>query len=332
MTEQLQVPPAEFQSYYGRPILKVTRWREPHLPMYLFLGELSGAAAVLGAVASATGRRGLVRAGRLVAAGAAAGGAAFLTAELGRPERFLHMLRVAKPTSPMSIGSWILVSHSGLTTAAAASEVTGLLSGIGSAAAAASAVTGPLLAAYPGVLLADTAVPAWHTSYRELPLLFAGGALTAAAATGLVAGALTGDLADLRPAQRLALVGAALEGGAELALERRRDLAAEPYHQGDGGRLLRYARIATVSGAAAALAARRSRIAAVASAALLVGGGLCVKFAVHRAGVDSAKDPKYVVATQTTRARPSRPAATVTSSNSQPPGAADGMLGCGSLG
>jgi hypothetical protein len=40
MSEQLQVPPAEFQSYYGKPILKVTRWKEPHLPAYLFLGEL----------------------------------------------------------------------------------------------------------------------------------------------------------------------------------------------------------------------------------------------------------------------------------------------------
>jgi hypothetical protein len=300
MTEQLQVPPAEFESYYGRPILKVTRWREPHLPAYLFLGELSGAAAVLGVAAAAARRPGLVRAGRLVAAAAAAGGAAFLTAELGRPERFLNMLRVAKPTSPMSMGSWLLVSHSGLTALAAATEITGLLGQVGTAAALASAVTGPLLAAYPGVLLANTAVPAWHSSYRELPLLFAGGALTAAAAAALAAGALSGNSADLGPAQRLALVGAALEGGAELALERRRDIAAEPYKMGDGRKLLRYARIATISGAVTALAARRSRAAAVTSAALLAGGGLCAKFAVHRAGIESARDPKYVVQTQQT--------------------------------
>ena len=127
MTEQLQVPPAEFQSYYGRPILKVTRWKEPHLPAYLFLGELSGALAMVGAVAHATGRRSLARTARLAAAGSAYAGGAFLTLELGRPERFLHMLRVAKPTSPMSVGSWILSAHSGLVSAAAASEVTGRL-------------------------------------------------------------------------------------------------------------------------------------------------------------------------------------------------------------
>ena len=298
MSEESQVPPAKFESYYGRPIIKVTRWREPHLPAYLFLGELSGAAAVLGVAAGATGRPALARAGRLVAAVAAQAGAVFLTAELGRPERFLNMLRVAKPTSPMSMGSWILVSHSGLTGAAAASSVTGRLRGLGTAAAVASAVTGPLLAAYPGVLLSNTAVPAWHSSHRELPLLFAGGALTAAAAAGLVTGAVTGDPADLGPASRLALVGAALEGAAELSLERRTDIAAEPYQEGDGGRLLRSARLATVSGAVIALAARRSRIAALASAALLTTGGVIAKVAVLRAGVASAKDPKYVVQTQ----------------------------------
>jgi formate-dependent nitrite reductase membrane component NrfD len=198
----------------------------------------------------------------------------------------------------MSMGSWILVSHSGLTAAAAASSVTGRLRGLGRAAAAASAVTGPLLAAYPGVLLADTAVPAWHSSHRELPLLFGGGALTAAAAAGLVAGALSGDPADLGPAQRLALIGAAVESTAEFALERRTDIAAEPYQQGDGAMMLRGARLTTLLGAATALAARRSRVAAVTSAALLAGGGLCAKFAVLRAGVASAKDPKYVVKTQ----------------------------------
>ena len=302
MREESQVPPAKFESYYGRPIIKVTRWREPHLPAYLFLGELSGAAAVLGVAAGATGRPALARAGQAGRGCRRAGrGRVPDRRAWPKPERFLNMLRVAKPTSPMSMGSWILVSHSGLTGAAAASSITGRLRGLGTAAAVASAVTGPLLAAYPGVLLSNTAVPAWHSSHRELPLLFAGGALTAAAAAGLVTGAVTGDPADLGPASRLALVGAALEGAAELSLERRTDIAAEPYQEGDGGRLLRSARLATVSGAVIALAARRSRIAALASAALLTTGGVIAKVAVLRVAVASAKDPKYVVQTQQSR-------------------------------
>ncbi len=302
MSEQPQVPPAEFSSYYGRPILKVTRWREPHLPAYLFLGEMSGALAFVAAVAHATGRRPLAKTARLGSAVAAYAGAAFLTAELGRPERFLHMLRVAKPTSPMSIGSWILAGHSGLVSATAGSEATGLLPGLGALAGAASALTGSVLATYPAVLLANTAVPAWHAAYREIPLLFAGGAMTSAGAAGLAASALSADRADFDAARRLALVGAAVESIAGYGLETRPGLECEPYRTGEGSRMLVRARYLTLGGGIAALAARRSRAAAAVSAALLAGGGFCAKVAVLRAGVASARDPKYVVASQ----RPAR--------------------------
>jgi formate-dependent nitrite reductase membrane component NrfD len=298
MTEQRQVPDATFSSYYGRPILKVTRWKEPHLPAYLFLGELSGAASVLGALAAVTGRRRLARAGRLAAAAGAYAGGAFLTAELGRPERFLHMLRVAKPTSPMSMGAWLLAAHSGLVTAAAASEVTGRLPRPGAAAGAAAALTGPLLAAYPAVLLADTAVPAWHAAYRQLPVMFAGGAMTAAAAAGLAAGCLPGGRDEVGPAARLALFGAVLESTAGFSLEHTLGQAGQPYSDGRAGRTLRTARLLTLSGCGVALAARRSRAACAASAALLAGGSMWGKFAVLRAGVASAADPKYVVDSQ----------------------------------
>ena len=77
----------------------------------------------------------------------------------------------------------------------------------------------------------------------------------------------------------------------------------EPYRTGDGARMLTVARYLTLGGGAAALAARRSRLAALASAALLAGGGYCAKVAVLRAGKESARDPKYVVASQAGRAR-----------------------------
>jgi hypothetical protein len=222
------------------------------------------------------------------------------------------MLRVAKPTSPMSMGAWLLAAHSGLASAAAASEVTGRLPRLGEVAGQAAAVTGPLLATYPGVLLANTAVPAWHAAYRELPLLFAGGAMTSAGAAGLAAVSWPGSHAELEPARRLALIGAAAESVAGFGLERLHGVVGEPYRVGDGGRLLRAARAMTVTGGCCAVLARRSRAAAAVSAALLAGGGLVAKFAVLRAGVASARDPRYVVATQ--RAAPTRAAATSTAS------------------
>ncbi|HEV2370842.1 MAG TPA: NrfD/PsrC family molybdoenzyme membrane anchor subunit [Streptosporangiaceae bacterium] len=304
MTEQQQVPEAVFGSYYGRPVIKVTKWKEPHLPAYLFLGEMSGASAVVAALAAATRRPSLARAARLASAASAAAGAGFLTAELGRPERFLNMLRVFKPTSPMSMGAWVLAAHSGLVSAAAASEVTGLAPKLAEAAGEAAALTGPVLATYPAALLADTAVPAWHSAHRELALLFAGGALTSAAAAGLLAAALPGSTADREPLRRLAVAGVALESVAGYGLEHMADDAARPYREGPGGQALRAARAMTLAGGACALAARRSRGMAVLSAGLLAGGGLAAKFAVLRAGVASARDPRYVVAGQRGRTQP----------------------------
>jgi formate-dependent nitrite reductase membrane component NrfD len=303
VSEQPQVPEADFRSYYGRPILKMPRWKEPHLPLYLFLGGLSGASAVMGAAAALTGRRTLARAGRLTAAAAAAGGTGFLIAELGRPERFLHMLRVAKPTSPMSMGSWLLAAHASLAGAAAASDVTGVVPRLGAAAGAASALTGPLLATYTGVLLADTAVPAWHEGQRQLPFLFAGSAMTSAAAAGLAATAL-GAPGDRVPAARLAVLGTALELAAAAALEHRTGLVGETYQQGGAGEMMRAARWLTPAGAVAALAAPRSRVAAVAAAGLLTAGAVTTRFGVFRAGPASVADPKYVIASQ----RPAAPA------------------------
>lgn len=121
--EQAMVPEAEFRSYYGQPVIKAPVWHEPHMPVYLYLGGLSGAASVMGAMAGLTGYDRLALTARVTAALGAAAGAGFLVAELGRPERFLNMLRIFKPSSPMSMGSWTLAAHSTLTAAAAASAL-----------------------------------------------------------------------------------------------------------------------------------------------------------------------------------------------------------------
>jgi hypothetical protein len=302
--ERAMVPRAEFRSYYGRPILKRPRWKSPHMPAYLYLGGLSGASATMAALADATGRRRLALTGRLTAAVAAAGGSALLIDELGRPERFLNMLRVFKPTSPMSVGSWVLAAHGGLTGAAAASGVTGIAPGLGRAAGAASAVTGPVLATYTAVLVADTAVPAWHEAYRHLPVLFAGSAMASAGAAGMA----FAPRREAGPARRLALLGAGLELTAGALLEHGRgmreqpELISEPYRTGRAGALLKYARGLTAAGAAGALLAGRSRTAGVLSALALTGGAVCTRFGVFHAGLASAEDPKYTVVPQRERA------------------------------
>ncbi len=123
------VPEAEFSSYYGRPVIKEPVWRTPDVPGYLFLGGLAGASSVLAAGAQLSGYRKLARVGKVGALGAISLSTVALIHDLGRPERFVNMLRVFKPSSPMSVGSWLLAAYGPVAGAAAVSEVTGILPG-----------------------------------------------------------------------------------------------------------------------------------------------------------------------------------------------------------
>ncbi|WP_235879101.1 NrfD/PsrC family molybdoenzyme membrane anchor subunit [Saccharopolyspora karakumensis] len=283
-------------SYYGRPVLKEPVWKVPDVPAYLYLGGMAGASSTMALLADLTGRRRLARAGRLAAAVGATTSVGFLVHDLGRPMRFLAMLRVLKPTSPLSVGSWILAPFSGLAGAAAASELTGLLPLPGRAAGAVAGVIAPAMTTYTAVLLSDTAVPGWHEGYRELPFVFAGSAVSSAGAVGMVVAPT-----ESRPARRMAVAGAVLELAASRRMESRLGLAAEAYRTGRAGRVLRTARAATAVGAGLALVAGRSRAAALAAGGCLTLGAIATRFGVFEAGRETARDPRYVVEPQRER-------------------------------
>ncbi|HET8603434.1 MAG TPA: NrfD/PsrC family molybdoenzyme membrane anchor subunit, partial [Marmoricola sp.] len=102
--EQAMVPDATFTSYYGKPIINSPVWSSPDIPGYLFLGGLAGASSGLAAAADLTGRPGVSKVSKVGAAVGATLSLAALVHDLGRPGRFLNMLRVFKVTSPMSVG------------------------------------------------------------------------------------------------------------------------------------------------------------------------------------------------------------------------------------
>lgn len=294
----------ESRSYYGRPVLKEPAWRVPDVPLYLFLGGTAGGSAGMAALADLTGRPGLTRTARLAAIGCATASVGALVHDLGRPKRFLNMLRVFKPTSPLSVGSWLLASFSGLAGAAAASEMTGLLPATGRAAGLGSGVLGSLMCTYTAVLIADTAIPAWHEAHRELPFLFAGSAMSSAAGVAL----LTAPPDEQAPARNLAVLGAGVELVAARRVERGLGLVGEPYGQGRAGRLLRTGQLLTAAGTGLGLAGyalrgrTARRVAGALAGASLLAAGLCTRFGVYDAGVASARDPKYVVTPQHARA------------------------------
>ena len=291
------VPEAEFRSYYGRPVIKEPAWTI-EVPWYFFVGGMAGAAAPLAVAARMAGNERLASSAVTVAAAGVAVGTPLLVSDLGRPERFHHMLRVFKPTSPMSMGSWVLAGLGPSAVNAAVTEWFGIFPRLGRVAEVVSGLLGPALSTYTAVLVANTAVPVWHEAGRELPLVFAGSAMASAGA----ATALLTPAADAGPARRLAVTGAVVELAAGQVMEHRLGELAEPYHQGVAGRYARLAKGCTAAGAAAiGLAGRRRRPLAMAGAGLLLAGSALERLAVYKAGFQSARDPKYVVKPQRAR-------------------------------
>jgi formate-dependent nitrite reductase membrane component NrfD len=296
--EELMVPKAEFDSYYGRPIIKAPSWSARDIAGYFFLGGLAGAGSVLAASAHATGRTRTATAMKVSSLAAVTLSAAALVNDLGRPSRFANMLRVFKPTSPMSVGSWLLAGYGPCAGAAAFCAVTGRLPRAGVTATGAAALFGPPLAAYTAVLAADTAVPAWHGAHRELPYVFVSSAVAAASGMAL----LLAPPDENTPARYAAVLAAAGEMSAMTAAEHRLGEVAETYRTGRAGHLLRAARLLTATGAASGallgLLGRRDRWTAAGSGALLLAGSACTRFGVFAAGIASAEDPAYTVRPQ----------------------------------
>ncbi|TFV54745.1 polysulfide reductase [Mycobacterium sp. PS03-16] len=311
--DDMAVPEAEFRSYYGRQILKTPVWNWM-IAAYLFSGGLSAGSAMLAAGADLTGRPGLRKVSRLGALAGLLASMYFLIGDLGRPERFHHMLRVAKPSSPMSIGTWILSGYGPGAGLAGVAELMPrrlrrtrlgrLLDWAARPAGLEAAAVAPGLASYTAVLLSHTAVPAWREAHPYLPFIFTG----SAAASGGGLALLLAPAGETGPARRMAVAGTAVEVAASRAMERRLGLVGEAYTTGRPHRLRQLSEALTVGGAAGAvLGGRRPSVLALSGAALLAGSAL-QRFGVFEAGVASTQDPKYVVVPQRERLAAGEPA------------------------
>lgn len=282
-------------SYYERPLLKEPTWIWT-VPAYFFAGGAAGAAAALAAVAQVADRRGLaglIRRCRWLAAIGGAAGTAFLVADLGRPERFLNMLRVFRPSSPMNMGSWVLATTAPLAAGSALlSSPGGPLGAIGDAAGLGAGVLGLPLAGYTAVLLSNTAVPVWQQTRRSGPFVFVGSAMTGASSILQLFG--SGTDRERAVVRRYAIAGAATELAGELAIDREAkavEHVAKPLHEGLSGSLLRVAKVLSAASLMLTFGSRRSRWLGRAAGALGLAAALASKFGLFEAGKSSAADP-----------------------------------------
>lgn len=278
--------------YYGLPVVKEPPWKW-EIPLYFFVGGAAGAAAVIAGAGRACGANPkLVRdAARLAALGGLVS-PALLISDLGRPSRFLNMLRVLKPQSPMSVGSWTLVVFSS-SAAAAAVLGTGL---VASASQAVSSLAGMGLSTYTGVLIGASAIPAWSENAALLPLHFAASGMGSAVAILQLAGhGADRGLASLGTA---AAVVETLVGG---RIEISRRPALRPLKSGSSGKLTRAGWLLSgpVPLLLRLLAGRSQSGGAVTmrriAAASTVAGSVITRAAWLKAGAASARDPRVIL-------------------------------------
>ena len=228
--------------YYAIPLLKPPQWTW-EIPIYFFVGGAAGASAVIAAVAEWTGSNsGLARNARMLAAAGAVISPALLVSDLGRPSRFLNMLRVFKPQSAMSVGAWTVFFFSNFAIASFLVDrfenfvPRFMRKALAATSAGGAAATGLVMSSYTGVLIGATAIPVWNENVKTLPVHFAASGLNSA----------VGALELLGHDESLALnalgMGAAfLETAEGIKIEMDRTPALDPLRQGRNGWTVRIA-------------------------------------------------------------------------------------------
>ncbi len=231
---------SETTGYYGIPMMKQPQWKW-EIPLYFFVGGAAGASSVIGAMADWIGDDyQLARDARWLAVGGVGVSTALLIADLGRPSRFLNMLRVFKLQSPMSVGAWVLTTFGAFSTAAAfAKQVQERWNGlpvrvISNLSQAGAAAFGLPLHNYTGVLIGATVIPAWNKNISTLPIHFGMSGVQAACSLLELAGHT-----DSRALNILAMMSTGWETYEGVHLETRQERELRPLKRGTSGWITR---------------------------------------------------------------------------------------------
>ena len=295
-------------TYYERPLLKAPHW-EWNVVTYLFLGGIMGGLGLISLLSDPRkdDERRLRRSTRYASLALAAVNPAILISHLGRPERFLNMLRIVKLKSPMSLGVWGLVFYSG----AAGATVVRELAEAGTlpswmrhlspkAMTAAHASLGAFVAGYTGVLLSATANPLWSSGKRHIPASCVASGTAGACALASLLALIDGNHRVAKKLERLEMVAGAAELLLLVDFEKRAGPYARPMFGGKHGERLRtYTMIAgtvapmalNVLGNAVKLPKPLDALRTVTASALTLIGGYVFRDVLIEAGKDSARDP-----------------------------------------
>jgi hypothetical protein len=285
--------PASEASYHGNPVLKPPTWTW-QVPIYFFVGGVAGTSAVIALVAHLFGNAGLLRAGLWVGFAGALISAPLLIADLGRPARFLNMLRVFKWRSAMSVGAWTLAKFSSAVGLAVVCHEL-ILAGYGNGfllvlewiAEISAALSGLILASYTSVLLGVTAIPVWSENRRLVPVVFLAGGLGSAAAVLELLGFL------VPVTQFIGIVASTVETLVAILIEVRGRYVDRPLREGASGWLTRAgAALAGPTSWLLRIFLGHSSVARHIAAVCFIIGALTSRYAWIGAGRVSSRDPQ----------------------------------------
>lgn len=295
--------------YFDRPLLKKPQW-DWAVISYLFLGGIMGGSGVLAALAQRSEDKPLERTSRYLSMALALACPAVLVSHLGRPERFLNMMRVVKFKSPMSMGVWGLVGYSafaGLNAAAQLSRDRILPAWIQRLEPKPVTVTlqamfGAFTAGYTGVLLSATAIPLWAKGKYHIPAISVCSAMSGACAINAIALCAdpNGGAAQVK-LERLEACAAVLEVAALVHFRISAGDTGDPMFEGARGERLRTWTVGAGILAPLALNAvslltrthrkRPSILRTLLAGGLVLAGGYILRETLIEAGKASADDP-----------------------------------------
>ena len=302
-------PPPAYggESYHGIPALNKSPWGFS-VGAYIFIGGLSGAAQLLATLARRLDRQSggtVLRNARYIALGGSAIGAALLVWDLRTPQRFYNMFRIFRPTSPMSIGTYVLSTFGASSAIGAVAEFlaarfgrrrTAALQRAADMAQLPAAVSGAGMSVYTASLLAATSTPLWAAAPRELAARFGTGAVAAGAAALSLGERLGGHDRTADALDRVAALATVANLAATAAHESRIRAAGVRPGIGDAAAGLGAAMLHEVAPllgyALASVSPRAGRDLSVLSSIALLAGGLLTRAEIISSGNHTADRPQ----------------------------------------
>jgi formate-dependent nitrite reductase membrane component NrfD len=283
-------------TYYDRPLLKMPHWDGWNVVTYLFLGGVMGGLGVIGALASSKREsdRKLKRTLAVTSLVLSVACPSVLVTHLGRPERFLNMLRIMKFKSAMSLGVWGLVFYSGAAGMNALRIFPGFFSRV-------QAMFGAFLMGYTGVLLSATANPLWSSGKRHIPAAFVCSSMSSACALSSLLSTLEGNTEVVHRLERLEMIASVGELAVLMHFEQTAGDYGKALFKGAHGERLRTYTVRTgilaplalnLLGTLVPLPKPVNALRTVVSSVLTLLGGYVLRDTVVHAGRTSVNDPR----------------------------------------